>query len=141
MLKLIDFGQSIDLNFFDENTAFTAKTDTENFICTEMMEDKPWNYQIDLFCLASTIYTIVCGKYMNVKRTSSSFWRRYTIAEPIPKHLNEPLWLNVIHSLVNVRDCDSMPNLQTVKASIKEALLCHERFLEEKIKRFNQAID
>lgn len=84
---------------------------------------------------------LTVGKYMTVKRTSSSFWRQYTIAEPLPKHLNESLWLSVIHSLINVRDCDSMPNLQTVKASIKEALLGHERFLEEKIKRFNQAID
>lgn len=106
-----------------------------------MMDNRPWNYQIDLFCLASTIYTIVCGKYMNVQKTVNNFLVPYTITEPIPRHLDEKLWLNVIHTLINVRNCKLMPNLQSLKVKIKEAMLAHDRVLDEKIQRFNQSLE
>lgn len=106
-----------------------------------MMEDKPWTYQIDLFCLASTLYSILCGKYMNVKKQPLGGLRSYILSEPLPMNLDETLWLNIFHSLINVRDCDSMPNLQNLRLNLKEAIVVKERFMEEKIAKFNFSIE
>lgn len=140
-LKLIDYGQSIDLNFYDQRQTFRTKLETQHFICTEMMDDRPWTFQIDLFCLASTIYSMLCGKFMNVKKMPPNSWCAYTVNEPLPTHLNAQLWMNVMHTLINVRDCDSMPNLQSLRLTIKEAIHARERFLEEKIRKFNSIVD
>lgn len=135
VLKLVDYGHSIDMNFFEKKT-FTVKSETKNFICTEMLENKPWTFQFDLFCLASTIYTILCGKYMNVKKQSLGLWA-YTTSDELPPNLDKLLWQNVLHTLINVRDCNSMPNLQNLRLSLKEAIMMRERFLEDKIRQFN----
>ncbi|XP_077891640.1 uncharacterized protein LOC144372096 isoform X2 [Ictidomys tridecemlineatus] len=45
-LALIDLGQSIDMELFPKGTALTAKCQTSGFQCTEMLSNKPWNYQI-----------------------------------------------------------------------------------------------
>lgn len=123
------------MNFF-EGKSFTAKLDTKNFVCTEMLENKPWTFQPDLFCLASTIYTILCGKYMNVKKQSLGLWT-YTIADELPPNLDKVLWMNLLHTLINVRNCNSMPNLQNLRLTLKEAIMAKERFLEDKIRQFN----
>lgn len=139
-LKLIDYGQSIDLNFYDSRQTFRTKLETKNFVCTEMMDDRPWTFQLDLFCVASTIYSMLCGKYMNVKKMPPNSLSAYTLSEPLPSQLDAPLWMNVIHTLINVRDCDSMPNLQSLRLTIKEAMHLRGRFVEEKINKFNSII-
>lgn len=118
---------------------FTAKLDTKNFICTEMIENKPWTFQLDLFCLASTIFSILCGKYMNVKKQPLGFWP-YTISDELPANTNKALWTNMLHTLINVRNENSMPNLQNLRLSLKEAILAKEKYLEDKIKHFNLSI-
>lgn len=45
-LTLIDLGQSIDMKLFPKGTAFTGKCETSGFQCTEMLSNKPWNYQV-----------------------------------------------------------------------------------------------
>ena len=47
ILKLIDFGRSIDLDMFPQGTTFTAKVDTSGFQCIEMMTNRPWTYQVN----------------------------------------------------------------------------------------------
>lgn len=78
---------------------------------------------------------------MNVKKMPPNSLRAYTLSEPLPVHLDAHLWMNVMHTLINVRDCDSMPNLQSLRLTIKEAIHVRERFLEEKIKKFNPILD
>ena len=46
MLKLIDFGRSIDMKMFPANTTFTAKVTTSGFQCIEMLTNRPWTYQV-----------------------------------------------------------------------------------------------
>lgn len=77
---------------------------------------------------------------MNVKKMPRNSLRAYTLSEPLPIQLDTPLWMNVIHTLINVRDCDSMPNLQSLRLTIKEAIQVRERFLEEKINKFNSIL-
>ena len=46
ILKLIDFGRSIDMTFFPPGTTFTAKVNTSGFQCIEMKTNRPWTYQV-----------------------------------------------------------------------------------------------
>lgn len=140
-IKLIDFGRSIDLNFFPKEQTFTAALNTKNFICTEMMENRSWKHQVDLFCMASTIYTLVCGKYMNVKRQAGSKLRPYALSENLPPYLDTTLWENIFYTLINVRDCNSLPNLQKLRLDIRESIAGKERFVNEKINKFNAFLD
>lgn len=74
-LQLIDFGCSIDMSLFPKDTQFTKVINTENFICTEMKDGRPWTYQTDLFCIASTVHVLLFEKYMEVM----SFFVRYEL--------------------------------------------------------------
>lgn len=65
-LQLIDFGCSIDMSLFPKDTQFTKVITTENFVCTEMKDGRPWTYQTDLFCIAATVHVLLFEKYMHV---------------------------------------------------------------------------
>ena len=59
MLKLIDWGQAIDMNFFSPDTTFTAKVTTSGFQCIEMITNRPWTYQVfDAYCLCNTLWLV-----------------------------------------------------------------------------------
>ena len=45
-LILIDFGVSIDMALLPENAKFNFKFEKAENMITEMMENKPWNYQV-----------------------------------------------------------------------------------------------
>lgn len=77
---------------------------------------------------------------MNIAKMSPNILHAYTLSEPLPAHLDTQLWMNVMHTLINVRDCDSMPDLQSLRLTIKEAIHVRERFLAEKIRNFNAVI-
>lgn len=138
---MIDYGRSIDLNFFPPNQTFTSTLNTKNFICTEMLENKPWKHQIDLFCLASTMYTLVCGKYMNIKRHPDSKLRPYVLSEGLAQYLDVALWEHVLYSLINVRDHNALPDLQKLRLRIREAIADKEHILEDRICKFNAVLD
>lgn len=106
-----------------------------------MMEGRPWKYQIDLFCMASTIYTLVCGKYMNVKRQPGSRLRPYVLAEAMPAFLEVQLWEDILYPLINVRDCNRSPDLQKLRLQIREAVATKERFVPDIIRKFNAILD
>lgn len=141
VLKLIDYGRSIDLNFFPPNQVFTTALNTKNFVCTEILENRPWKQQIDLFCLASTMYTLVCGKYMNIKKQPDSLIRPYALADGLPAYLNVPLWEHVLYSLINVRDHNSLPDLQKLRLRIREAIVDNEHIVQDRITKFNATLD
>lgn len=138
VIQLIDYGHAIDLKLFPENQQFTAKIDTENFVCTEMLEGKPWTYQLDLFCLVGTIYSMLCGKYMRVERQSLG---EYRIAGGVPAFLNVNLWLSMFNTLINIRNCNSMPDLQDLRAKLKLAMTANEQAMKEKMNQFNAVIE
>ncbi|ESO01285.1 hypothetical protein HELRODRAFT_82024 [Helobdella robusta] len=73
MLKLIDFGQGIDMGMYPPGTQFTAKSGRKDLQCIEMKTGKPWSYEHDLYMLAGTLYTVVMGSYMNVARVAGQW--------------------------------------------------------------------
>lgn len=105
-----------------------------------MLENKPWKQQIDLFCMASTMYALICGKYMNVKKQDSLI-RPYVLTEALSTFLNVPLWEHVLYSLINVPDHNTLPDLQKLRLCIREAVVEQENILQEKIDKFNAILD
>ena len=47
-LKLIDFGQSIDMTMFPPGTTFVTSTSAFGFQCPEVLSNRPWTYQVVL---------------------------------------------------------------------------------------------
>lgn len=106
-----------------------------------MLENRPWKNQIDLFCLASTMYTLVCGKYMNIKKQPESKIRPYILSENLAPYLNVQLWEHVLYSLINVRDHNTLPDLQKLRLQIREAIVDNEHIIHDKINKFNAVLD
>jgi checkpoint serine/threonine-protein kinase len=50
ILKLIDFGRSIDMRQFPQGTTFSATVETSGFQCIEMKTGRPWTYQVESSC-------------------------------------------------------------------------------------------
>lgn len=136
VLKLIDFGQSIDMKMFPEKVKFSSALATDGFTCTEMRENRPWTFQTDLYCLAGTIHTLLFGKYMAVRRDMCG----YGVTEKYPRYLQKIVWDQVFANLLNVSDCQSMPNLQQLKLVLKEHLSMCENVTHEEIRKFNQIV-
>lgn len=138
VVQLIDFGQSIDLKYFS-NHVFWAKVRTEHFVCTEMMENKPWTYHCDFFCLASTIYTMVAGKYMIVKRNKSTNLYK---PQKLPRYVNANLWDEIFDQLINIPNLKKFPSLSQLNKRLDAELnAIGSKKIINAIKKFNQAID
>lgn len=138
VIQLIDFGQSIDLSYFS-NHVFWAKVKTENFICTEMMDDKPWTFHFDYFCLASTIYTMVAGKYMVVsRRTPTDPYK----PQKLPRYVNSELWTEILDTLINIPSIRKMPSMAKLQQLLDSELnAIGSKKVTEAIVRFNKALD
>lgn len=138
VVQLIDFGQSIDLNYFS-NHVFWAKVRTEHFVCTEMMENKPWTFHHDFFCLASTIYTMVAGKYMIVKRNKST---KLYKPQKLPRYVNAGLWDDIFDQLINIPSLNKLPSLSKLRERLDTELKAiGSKNINNAIDKFNKALD
>lgn len=136
-LQLIDFGDAIDMDWYDKDDVFTVPVTTENFICCEMREGKPWTYQTDLFGLAGTSHVMLFGKYMQVEKRIVN----WNITTHFPRYFNKIVWDHFFTTLLNIPDCDSMPNLQDLKVKFLEVLDEKEKIVCSKINEFNSALE
>lgn len=134
LLKLIDYGNSIDMQRFPPNTTFKTSIKTEDFICTEMIDGRPWTYQTDLYCLAGTLHVLLFGYYM---KTGNKLGK-INILTKFPRYLHKTVWERIFISLLNVPDCQTFPNLQDFKLNLKEILADKEKLVQEKILNFNR---
>lgn len=138
-LQLIDFGSAIDLDCYNENPLFTYAVATENFICCEMQEHKPWTYHTDLYGLAGTSHVMLFGRYMEVEKKMLT----WNVKTRLPRYFNKGLWDNFFNQLLNVQGCDAinMPNLQLLKDQFEEVIQIKQKFVCEKIAAFNQSLE
>ncbi|XP_031297092.1 mitotic checkpoint serine/threonine-protein kinase BUB1 [Camelus dromedarius] len=120
-LALIDLGQSIDMKLFPKGTAFTGKCETSGFQCIEMISNKPWNYQIDYFGVAATVYCMLFGTYMKV-RHEGGIWRPEGLFRRLP-HLD--MWSEFFHIMLNIPDCHHFPSLDLLRQKLKKVLQEH----------------
>ncbi|XP_043913180.1 mitotic checkpoint serine/threonine-protein kinase BUB1 isoform X2 [Protopterus annectens] len=110
-LSLIDLGQSIDMKLFPEGTAFTAKCETSDFQCVEMLSQKPWNYQTDYFGIAGTIYCLLFGNYMKVKN-ENGLWKINAVYK---RGSHTDMWNDFFHTLLNVPGCQTLPSVGALR--------------------------
>lgn len=135
-IQLIDFGTAIDMDWYEPDTAFTKVVTTENFICCEMLEKKPWSYQTDLFGLAGTSHTMLFGRYMEVKKNLIE----WNITTRYPRYLRKMLWDSFFTTLLNIPSCKVMPNLQALKDQFEEFIQENQKSVSEKIADFNKVL-
>ncbi|CAH2105562.1 unnamed protein product [Euphydryas editha] len=117
-LQLIDLGCAIDMSLFPEGTTFRELIATEGFTCTEMREGKPWTYQTDLYCLAGTIHVILMGSYMKVANRLG----QWNIDKKLPRYMKNGLWDKIFTTLLNVPDCNNIPDLLDLKNEVDSVL-------------------
>ncbi|XP_040849449.1 mitotic checkpoint serine/threonine-protein kinase BUB1 isoform X1 [Ochotona curzoniae] len=120
-LTLIDLGQSIDMKLFPKGTAFTGKCETSGFQCTEMLSNKPWNYQIDYFGIAATVYCMLFGTYMKVKN-EEGIWKPEGLFRRLP-HLD--VWNEFFHTMLNIPDCHHLPSLNLLRQKLRKLFQQH----------------
>ncbi|XP_055606747.1 uncharacterized protein LOC129754614 [Uranotaenia lowii] len=135
-VQLIDFGVSIDLKLFRPNTTFTKVVTTECFTCIEMIEKRPWTFQPDLYGVAGTTHVMLFGKYMEVEKDIIN-WH---IKTRMPRYFRKHVWDHYFGALLNIRDCNEMPNLQKLRSILLAQIEENEKYIRDKISEFNQAL-
>uniref|UniRef100_A0A182M815 Mitotic checkpoint serine/threonine-protein kinase BUB1 n=1 Tax=Anopheles culicifacies TaxID=139723 RepID=A0A182M815_9DIPT len=135
-IQLIDFGVSIDMKRFPEDVKFKKVITTENFTCIEMLENKPWTYQPDLYGVAATSHVMLFGKYMQVQKNVAN----WGIKTAMPRYFKKVVWENYFTTLLNIRDCDHLPNLQKLRTAFLEEITLHEKYIQTKISEFNHVL-
>lgn len=135
-LQLIDFGSAIDMDCYSKDDEFRYVVKTENFTCCEMRENKPWTYQIDLFGICGTVHVIIFGKYMEVEKKIGN-WQ---ITTRFPRYFQKHVWDDFFSTLLNVIDCKTMPNLQNLKRCLDEEVLTRQKYVQDKVVEFNNAL-
>lgn len=127
------------MKLFPKNQVFYSKVKTAHFVCTEMMDNRPWTYQLDLFCLASTIYTMVFGEYMVVRKANKSS-NRY-ITRSVPRYYNRKLWTHLFDVLINIPDGQRMPDLNALEKLLDDEIdALGAKAIRQKIDEFKKAI-
>lgn len=106
-LILIDFGVSIDMRLLAGNAKFYFKFEKAENLIIEMLENKPWNYQIDYFGVANIVHTILYGGYMKVVKNNG----KYEPSGKPKRWWNVKLWTSFFQEFLNIQDCHSLPDL------------------------------
>ncbi|XP_051000546.1 mitotic checkpoint serine/threonine-protein kinase BUB1 [Acomys russatus] len=117
-LALIDLGQSIDMKLFPKGTAFTGKCETSGFQCPEMLTNKPWNYQVDYYGVAASVYCMLFGTYMKLKN-EGGVWKPEGLFRRLP-HLD--MWEEFFRIMLNIPDCHHLPSLDLLRQKLKNLL-------------------
>ncbi|EDW08405.1 uncharacterized protein LOC6578560 [Drosophila mojavensis] len=134
-VQLIDFGVAIDTKLFAPNQTFDYVHNEEAFKCIEMRTGRRWTYQLDLFGLVGVMHVLLFGRYMEVaQRQPGGIWMPKTA---LPRYFSRQTWESIFRTLLNVRDCRSMPNLQQLRTMLKSELAEKEKYVEAAITKFN----
>ncbi len=132
-IQLIDFGNAVDLRKFPNNQQFNAALETKHFVCIEMLEQRQWKYQPDLFCLAATIHSVLFGRYMEVLKIGQNFQAKFKI----PRYFNG-VWNRFFNELIN-SPANTTPDLLVLKKLLDKEIHGADSLLR-KINEFNSFI-
>jgi checkpoint serine/threonine-protein kinase len=124
------------MKLFKPDTTFKQVSKTDGFTCTEMLEKKPWTFQTDLFGVAGSTHVMLFGKYMEVEKKILG----WNIKTRLPRYFNRSVWENFFNTLLNIRDCREMPNLQALRYSLDETIAAKEKYVREKVVEFNSCL-
>ncbi|XP_063234366.1 mitotic checkpoint serine/threonine-protein kinase BUB1 beta-like isoform X2 [Bacillus rossius redtenbacheri] len=121
-LKLIDYGRSIDMLQFPAGTSFKKVVTTDDFQCIEMQTKQEWTYQTDLYGVAGIAHCLLFGSYMKTYKLKSREW---TIESSCPRYVCREEWKNFFGTLLNIENCDKIPDLLPLETAFQMYL--HEQ--------------
>lgn len=132
---LIDWGRSIDLTLFAEGTEFVGDSKTDGFRCTEMIEKKPWTFQVDTYGLCGVAHCLLHGNYMEIDKRSSNGAPQvvYRPKAPYKRYWNVNLWQNFFETLLNLKTDKSYDTLNKLRRSFED-YLCSDSALTKKLR-------
>ncbi|KRT78133.1 protein kinase [Oryctes borbonicus] len=96
-LQLIDFGCSIDMAMFPPDTTFNRRVRTEDFVCCEMHDGRPWSYHTDLFCVAATAHVLLFDKYIQMQKKDG----HWSITQRFTRYWRVDCWNMFFSNLLN----------------------------------------
>ncbi|CAL4097009.1 unnamed protein product, partial [Meganyctiphanes norvegica] len=120
MVKIIDFGRSIDMKLLPPGTTFTEKVKTDGFTCCEMRDGREWTYQTDLYGVAAIAHCLLWGTYMNVTKDGRGNWN---IKGTYKRYWNRNLWSNFFQTMLNAPSCQELPDLSKTKEAFMTAFM------------------
>ncbi|XP_038888859.1 mitotic checkpoint serine/threonine-protein kinase BUB1 isoform X3 [Benincasa hispida] len=134
-LCLVDWGRGIDLHLFPENVEFKGDCRTSGFRCPEMLENKPWKFQVDIYGFCVVVHTMLHGSYMEVeKKPSSDGDFVYLPKTSFKRYWNIELWKNLFTKLLNITPGDYNKELiQSIRKSFQD-YMCSNPQLIRKLK-------
>uniref|UniRef100_A0A1B6KB65 Protein kinase domain-containing protein n=1 Tax=Graphocephala atropunctata TaxID=36148 RepID=A0A1B6KB65_9HEMI len=130
-VKLIDFGRSIDMTLFPEDTTFSTVVKTDGFQCNEMKDGRSWTYQTDLYGLAGSIHCVLFYDYMKVVKRDN----KWQLGNKIPRYMMPTVWQEVFTPLLNVESCEKLPDLTAMREILEQ------RFMSADDSTINQSIN
>jgi hypothetical protein len=123
-LCLIDWGRSIDTALFPEGMKFIGDSNTVAFRCIEMLEKRPWTFQVDTYGLCGVVHCLLHGSYMEIQKSCGSDSRPiYSPKAPYKRYWNVELWQNLFQTLLNVGSCANNPSLGILRKTFENHLM------------------
>lgn len=101
-----------------------------------MLEKRPWTYQPDLYGVAGTTHVMLFGTYMEVQKDIVN----WNIKARMPRYFRKTVWDNYFSSMLNIRDCNEMPNLQSLRSRLLAEIEENKKYIRDKVSEFNQAV-
>ncbi|XP_072912059.1 mitotic checkpoint serine/threonine-protein kinase BUB1 [Hemitrygon akajei] len=132
-LTLIDFGQSIDMNLFPKNAVFVENCKTSGFQCIEMLSEKPWTFQVDYFGIAATVYCLLFGTYLKLKK-ENGVWK---VNANFKRGHHKEVWNNLFNTLVYIPNCQNLPSLRDLR---EELVALFKEHYSKKLKSLRQQL-
>lgn len=119
-LRLIDFGRSIDLSHYSDETAFVGDCHAKGFQCVEMLSNRPWTYQIDSFGFCGSVHCMLFGEYMEISsQNSRGGSERWHIRKTFKRYWQVNMWEDIFDELLNVKSCSEQPSLALVRRRLE----------------------
>lgn len=119
-VELIDYGCAIDRNLYPTNTLFSGRSNTQAFECVEMLCDKPWSTQVDLYNVAATVHCLLHSEYMVLDMTTDA--DGVTTAVPklaLKRYWKVELWKEFFDTLINSHCRGVLPDLAELRGKFE----------------------
>lgn len=123
LLQLIDFGRAIDMRVLPSGTTFRRCVKTQCFACPEMLSEREWTFQTDLFGVAASAYLLLFGEYMKLRPPARG--SRWTLppGHDFKRYWKTGIWRRFFDEFLNIESCDRLPDLSYWRTTLlKEAL-------------------
>lgn len=96
---LVDFGRAIDLKEAAKKhgkIGFIGNISVKGMQCISMRNNLEWSYDIDLFGVVISAFTLLFGEYVDVKRANNFSW---SLSKPFKRYWNNDLWYLLLDTI------------------------------------------